>query len=82
MTTVRLDPATEVRLEELADIENKSKSEVIKAALIEYLDRHFSTQTPYELGKGLFGKHGSGHKDTSRDYKTLLKGRLREKYRH
>jgi RHH-type transcriptional regulator, rel operon repressor / antitoxin RelB len=80
MTTVRLETDIEIKLDELASLENKSKSEVIKNALLEYIEKHLSSQTPYELGKTLFGRNGSSQKVNSEEYKAKLKEKISEKY--
>lgn len=41
---------------------------------------HNRKNSPYELGKALFGKYGSGKNNLSKDYKKPLKGKLHEKY--
>ena len=38
-----------------------------------------SSLTPYQLGKDLFGKYGSGKSTLSQDYKKILKEKLRGK---
>jgi len=81
MTTVSLNDEIEMKLSKLTDMENTTKSEVIKKAITEYDERHVQDRTPYELGKKLFGKYGA-NSDQSQTYKQRLKGRLNEKHTH
>lgn len=79
MTTVRLERQIEQKLELFSDLEKKSKSEIIKKALNEYFKQLAKKVRPYDLGKDLFGKKGSGNPDNSTNYKEKLKSKLHEK---
>lgn len=78
MTTVRLNKDIEDKLSILTELEKTSKSELIKKALIEYYDNHVKKETPYDLGKDLFGKFGSDE-DLSTTYKTKIKEKIKKK---
>lgn len=78
MTTVRLNKDIEDKLSILTELEKTSKSELIKKALIEYYNSHVKKETPYELGKDLFGKFGSDE-DLSTTYKTKIKEKIKKK---
>ena len=78
-TTIRLSPKTERRLSLVARKERKTKSELIKGALDRFLENYLDSQTPYELGKDLFGQEGSGRNDLSTRRKEILKEKLRAK---
>jgi len=54
---------------------------VIKAFRLPIKEKN-PTMTPYQLGKDLFGKYGSGKGNLSQDYKKILKEKLRGKYAH
>jgi hypothetical protein len=82
MTTVRLDSDIELKLDQFSSYMHRSKSEIIKQALEEYLSVHLSSDSPYDLGKELFGKYSSNDSDNSISYKNKLKGKLSEKYNH
>jgi predicted transcriptional regulator len=82
MTTVRLDDEIERRLEMLASRSHRSKSEVIKTALLEYFEQHPLSENAYAVGEDLFGVAGSGRSNGSQDYKRIVKERLREKHTH
>ncbi|MHB1372968.1 MAG: ribbon-helix-helix protein, CopG family [Thauera sp.] len=53
--SIRLDPELEAELARAAAQTGRSKSELVKASLREYLARVVPHKTPYELGKDLFG---------------------------
>lgn len=84
MLSVRLSESLEKQLISIAHTEQKSKTEIVKNALLFYIDNIVShkTQTPYDLGKDFFGKYGSGENDLSSTYKTKIKEKLSEKYHH
>jgi len=58
--TVKLDRALEQRLRQRAASAGLSTSEVIRAALVAYLDQAASAEAPsaYDLGSDLFGRFG------------------------
>ena len=82
MTSLRLSPEMENKLNAVSSAENLSKSEIIKRALTAYFSEYDNTLSPYELGRDLFGKYGSGENDLSVTYKKRLKKKLREKHAH
>ncbi|MBS0509923.1 MAG: CopG family transcriptional regulator [Proteobacteria bacterium] len=57
--SIRLDPELESELARAAAQTGRSKSELVKASLREYLSRIAPRKTPYELGKDLFGDPSS-----------------------
>jgi len=84
MLSIRLPQDLEEDLTALAKSEQATKTEIVKIALSTYIRErtHLKAKTPYELGKDLFGKYGSGKGDLSTTYKTKLKEKLSEKYHH
>ncbi len=80
MISLRLPGELEQKLNKLSKTEKRSKSEIIKKALLMYLEKHDRTQRPFDMGEDLFGKHGSGSGTLSKDYKNILRERLREKH--
>jgi RHH-type rel operon transcriptional repressor/antitoxin RelB len=78
--SLRLTTDLEHKLNKISKNENISKSEIIKRALTLYFEDYHRKHSPYDLGKDLFGKYGSGIGNLSKDYKNILKGKLREKY--
>jgi len=80
MLSIRLSSDIETKLEQISKTENMSKSEIIKSALDLYFKKYHELTSPYELGKDLFGKAGGGQSNSSKEYKTILKGKLRAKH--
>lgn len=79
MVSVRLPQSMEDRLEKLSVKGNKSKSELIKEALEEYLNKAERSEQPFLLGENLFGRYGSGFGTLSRDYKKLVRTKIHAK---
>ncbi|MBN2546358.1 MAG: CopG family transcriptional regulator [Spirochaetes bacterium] len=79
MTTIRLPDEIEKNIEKIAEFEHKTKSDIIKIALKEYLEKFNNQLSAYELGKDLFGKYGSGETSNSRNYKKIIKGKINDK---
>ena len=81
MLAVRLPENLEHELMHYAEILHKTKTDVVKEALVLY----FTTQekqdqkTPYELGEAFFGRYESGRDDLSETYKQKLKRKIGEK---
>ncbi len=82
MLSIRLPEDIEAKIEQIADSENLSKTEVVKSAIELYIQKYNETANPFELGKDLFGKHGSGNGNLSKDYKSILRDKLRAKHSH
>lgn len=82
MTSIRLTSEQEEKLEAVCAAEGTSKSDIIKQALDRFLADYEESLSPFELGRDLFGRYGSGRGDLSRTYKRRLKEKLREKHAH
>lgn len=82
MTSVRLNKELEDELEQLSRLKNKSRSVIIKEALVEYMAKEKLHTTPYEIGEKYFGKQGSGQKDLSVTYKSKIRSKIRDKRSH
>lgn len=81
--SIRLDKATEDALRQRLQFENISLSDFVRDAIQEKLAKQVADQiSPYELGKHLFGRFGSGRNDLSTNRKTLLREKLRAKHRN
>ena len=76
MTSIRLPVDVEMKLAEIAKLEKRTKSDIIKKALYSYLESYFIRSSPYDLGKDLFGNYGSSQSNLSTDYKKLIKERM------
>lgn len=82
MVSLRLPGKIEKQLNEISEKEHLSKSSIIKDALNMFFNDYYQKNTPYDLGKDLFGKYGSKKGNLSADYKKLIKGKLNEKHSH
>ncbi len=80
--TVRLKPELEDQLEDYCQAEGVTKTAVVTQALREFLGNLRQQRTPYEFGVDLFGADTSRGEppDASRQYKKLLKEKLRAKH--
>jgi len=72
MTSIRLPAHVAKKIEKISRTEKTTKSEIIKTALKEYFDSYDKKSTPYDLGKNIFGKYGSGKGDLSKNRKKIL----------
>ena len=61
---------------------DSTKSEIIKIALQKYFETYYNDLSPYELGKDVFGKYGSGQSDNSKNYKLKMKEKINAKFSH
>ncbi|MDN5874261.1 MAG: ribbon-helix-helix domain-containing protein [Sinobacteraceae bacterium] len=85
MISIRLEKTLERQLEQYSQRQQVSKSCVMRDALTSYFAMRAAQeaqQTPYELGRDLFGKHASGTGDLSVTYKQRLKDKLRANHAH
>jgi predicted DNA-binding protein len=82
MTSIRLTNDLENNIKNIAKNEGKSKSEIIKIALQHFIEEYKSSLSPFELGKNLFGKYGSGENDNSKNYKKKIKDKISAKFSH
>ena len=82
MTSIRLSAKLEDKLNQIAEEENITKSEVIKLALLNFFKQYEHKLSAYELGRNLFGRYGSKSSDQSANYKEIIKNKLNEKHSH
>ena len=82
MVSIRLPEELEKKLVEIAKVDKKTKTEIIKLALTKFIHDFEKNTSPFELGKDLFGKYGSKKGNLSKDRKRILKEKLRDKYSH
>ncbi len=77
MTKLRLNREIEYKLHKVAKIESRSKSEIIKDLILNYLESsEANKKTPYELGMQYFGKVKTGNKNGSVEYKSIISSLL------
>ncbi len=82
MLSVRLPGELEKKVKKIATTEGRTKTEIIRTALEAYVKSKDQTKSAYDLGKNLFGKHGSGSGDLSTSYKIKVKECIRAKHAH
>ena len=82
MLSVRLPGELEKKVKQLATSEGRTKTEIIRTALEAYVNSRDQAASAYDIGKSLFGRHGSGRGDLSISYKRKVKERIREKHSH
>jgi len=80
--SVRLPGELEKRVRQIATAEGRTKTEIIRTALEAYVKAKDLAGSAYDLGKNVFGRHGSGRGDLSTSYKNKVKERIREKHTH
>ena len=77
ITTARLPPDTRNKLQILAQVKGKTKSDIIKESLDMYYEQEEKEIDSYTLGLPYFGKYGSGNTDLSTTYKERIREMLR-----
>ena len=80
MLTVRIDAEMEERLNELSRNQSISKTEIVKKALLDFLNKQQNIQSAYALGKDLFGVASGGSPQGSKEFKQMLKTKLHGKH--
>jgi len=81
MLSLRLPKKLENRLNQVSKKEDRTKSDIVKSLLEEYLEQYESPKNAYQLGRAYFGKIQSGRADGSTNYKSIIKSRIAEKHR-
>lgn len=79
MLSVRLPENLEEKLNNLAQLENVTKTDIVSNALTDYIEEHEKKSRPYELGKDLFTA-GTGDEESSTTYKEKVGAKINEKY--
>lgn len=79
MLNIRLPRELEAQLDLLAKQEGLTKSAIAREALQEYILNYEKTRHPYDLGKDLFGKYGSGTGTLSTEYKNKVREKINAK---
>jgi Arc/MetJ-type ribon-helix-helix transcriptional regulator len=80
--TIELPANLEAALRAHLDRRGVSVSTFVRDAIAEKLEREPEARsTPYEVGKDLFGKHGSGRSDLSSNRKAIMGEMLRARHR-
>lgn len=79
--SIRLDPATETVLRQRLRDQDTPLSEFVREAIREKLGHSDTAKSPYELGRAVFGRHGSGETDRSLRRKQIVKKAIDAKHR-
>jgi RHH-type transcriptional regulator, rel operon repressor / antitoxin RelB len=80
MMSIRLPDYMESELERQAKQSGKTKSDLVKESLAQYLNSNQTIVTPYQLGEDLFGKYSSGNADLASSRKKLADSFLKGKH--
>ncbi len=76
MFSIRLPKELEKKVEELSKKGQVTKSEIVRKALQEYVDKREKADQPYLLGEDLFGKYGSGFGSRSVEFKKIVRDKI------
>ncbi|PKA16420.1 ribbon-helix-helix protein, CopG family [Leptospira haakeii] len=79
MISLRIPPDLERQLDSFAKSKGKSRSEIVKESILEYIKNHSSNKTPFELGEDLFGKHSAKDGKLAQNRKSILNKVLKDK---
>jgi hypothetical protein len=79
--SLRLERDIELELELAARSAGASKSALVRSLISDYLKKKTERLTPWETGKEVFGRYGSGSATRSVDRKAILKDKLRAQRR-
>jgi len=84
MISVRLNQHLEQELTLFSQLNQLTKTDIIKNALMHYFQTFKQEKKPtaYELGANLFGKYGSQESNLSTTYKQKLKDKINAKNNH
>ena len=77
--SIRLDEQTEQAIAKLARFAGKTKSELLRGLIDEYIEKQQVEQSPWELGKHLFGRESSGVGTLSVNRKKVIKDLINAK---
>ena len=80
--SIRLDSELEAELRLRLQREGAALSDFVRDAIREKLAKEPQTSSPYDLGKHLFGRYGSGDPQRSARRKALLREKIHAKHRH
>jgi RHH-type transcriptional regulator, rel operon repressor / antitoxin RelB len=77
--SLRINSRLDHELGKIASEEGTSKSDLIRLLISDFVKTKSRRSTPWELGKKVFGRYGSGKGNLSQDRKAILKEKLRAK---
>jgi len=79
ITTIRIPASMDKKIQSICESKHLTKSKLFREAMQFYIDKKLPLSQPLSNTDSRFGKYGSGTKNRSTQYKTLLKAKLREK---
>ena len=79
MLSVKLPDSLEEELNNLAEVEGSTKTDIVTNALENYIKEHKKKTKPYKLGVDLFDTAGTGDADASTDYKEKVGEKINKK---
>lgn len=74
--SIRLDQELERDIERRARVEGISKSALVRRCLEEFFAECGDGNLAWELGKDVFGRHGSGRGDLSKNRRKLVREKI------
>jgi len=77
--SLRLDEHLERELNKYARQVGKPKSELVRNLIADFINKKAHRLSPWELGKEVFGREGSGRGNLAQDRKAILKEKLHAK---
>lgn len=75
--TIRLEPELQEAIDQAAQAQGVTRSELIRECLQHYLEEQGKKPTPWALGAEAFGRYASGRNDLSVNRKKILSEKLR-----
>ncbi|HXZ46905.1 MAG TPA: hypothetical protein VEH02_09290 [Pseudolabrys sp.] len=78
--SLRVSSSVAQALERAARARRTSKSRIILESLKVALDQPRVERSSFEIGKDLFGRHGSGRRNTARRHRKLYREYVSEKH--
>lgn len=78
--SLRVSSAVAQALERAARAQRTTKSRIILDSLKNTLEQSKEERSSFEIGKDLFGRYGSGRRDTARRHRELYREHVSEKH--
>ncbi|MBE2255997.1 MAG: CopG family transcriptional regulator [Ignavibacteria bacterium] len=79
ITSIRIPKDLEKRIKKYSESKKLNKTEIIKKALYDFFEDYEEKNSVFESGKEYFGNYGSGRKNQSTEYKSILKKKIASK---
>ena len=79
MISLRFPSELEEKLDELSNLENRTKTDILKESFLMYIQNKGAEKSAYQLGKKYFGKYNSGINDKSVNHKQHIREKIKAK---